>query len=395
MTRSPLSARLASASGFTIIEMLVSTAVMLIVLAGVFSVLNPAQGTFQAQPEVSDLQQRLRVSVDALNKDLLMAGAGTYSGPAAGALTNFFAPILPFRSGELNPDDSTRFFSDRITLMYVPQTPSQTTISLPMPPTSNEIKVNDQPQCPKGQDLCGFSQGMKLIIFDTSGSWNTFTVTAVQNQAGHLQRHGPDFNRSYAGGSNVTQVTTATYWWNRATNQLMHYDGAQTDTPVVDNVIGLNFEYFGDPQPPTLLHPVTDGTSPWTTYGPTPPRLTEDAGNGYPPGENCVFQVVSNQHVPRLPDLAPGSTGLVPLTEAMLTDGPWCPGNGIPGRFDADLFRIKQVRVTIRVQANLAMLRGTGALFTGTPGTATNANMLVPDQEVRFEVAPRNMNLGR
>ena len=31
------------------------------------------------QPEVSDLQQRLRVGIDTLQKDLVMAGAGTRS----------------------------------------------------------------------------------------------------------------------------------------------------------------------------------------------------------------------------------------------------------------------------------------------------------------------------
>ena len=47
--------------------------------------MNPAQGTFRVQPEVSDLQQRLRVGIDTLQKDLVMAGAGTYNGEAAGA----------------------------------------------------------------------------------------------------------------------------------------------------------------------------------------------------------------------------------------------------------------------------------------------------------------------
>jgi hypothetical protein len=40
------------------------------------------------------------------------------------------------------------------------------------------------------------------------------------------------------------------------------------------------------------------------------------------------------------------------------------------------------------------MLRGTGALFTKA-GNAKGGDMWVPDQELRFEVTPRNMNLGR
>jgi hypothetical protein len=390
--------RFAAQSGFSLTELLISTAIMMGVLASLFTVLNPSEGVFQAQPEVADMQQRMRVGVDTLSKDLVMAGAGCYSGAAAGALTNFFSPILPYRVGLTNPDPPGTFKTDTITLLYVPETASQTTLSTSMPNVSAEIKVNPEPGCPPGDDLCGFREGMSLLIFDTSGAWNTFVVTNVQESALHLQRHGPNFAKSYDSGAYVTQVTSHTYYLKTddatQTYQLMHYDGATTDAPVVDNVVALSFEYFGDPQPPTLRKPVSDPTGPWTTYGPKPPNLGVDGGVGYPDGENCVFTTANGQQVPRLADLAPGATNLVPLTAAMLTDGPWCPGPAIQGRFDADLLRIKQVRVRLRVQANLKALRGTGSLFT-KGGYAKGGDMYVPDQELRFEVAPRNMNLGR
>jgi hypothetical protein len=386
----------ASESGFTLAEALVSTAIMLAVLGGLFSVLNPAQGSFQAQPEVSDMQQRLRVAVDTLNKDLIMAGAGTYAGSAAGALSNFLAPILPYRVGTLNPDPPGTFRTDTITLLYVPQTASQTTVQSLMPGTSEEIKVYAEPQCPPSEQLCGFTEGMSLIIFDESGSWNTFVITNVQDNAGHLQRHGPDFQKPYGSGAWVTQVVSHTFYLKSddaaQTYQLMLYDGGTTDMPVIDNVVGLSFEYFGDPQPPMLRKPVSDPAGPWTTYGPRPPALGVGGGNGYPAGENCAFQVIDGQHAPRLADL--GGTALVPMTAAMLTDGPWCPGPASEGRFDADLFRMRQIRVRVRVQSNLKMLRGTGALFAKS-GTSHGGEMFVPDQELRFDVAPRNMNLGR
>ena len=48
--------------------------------------------------------------------------------------------------------------------------------------------------------------------------------------------------------------------------QLMHYDGADNDVPIVDNVVGLEFEYFGDPQPPMSLPGSRSATSgQWTT----------------------------------------------------------------------------------------------------------------------------------
>ena len=65
--------------------------------------MNPAQGTSQAQTEVADMQQRMRVGSDALFKELVMAGAGVYQGSTTGSLINFFAPILPRRSGASEP----------------------------------------------------------------------------------------------------------------------------------------------------------------------------------------------------------------------------------------------------------------------------------------------------
>ena len=74
---------------------------MLTVTGAIFGLMNPAQGTAQAQPEVADLQQRMRVGTETLFKELVMAGAGPYQGATTGSLVNFFAPILPRRMGGL------------------------------------------------------------------------------------------------------------------------------------------------------------------------------------------------------------------------------------------------------------------------------------------------------
>src|SRR5206468_2163720 len=62
-------------SGFSLLEVLVSTAVMLVVTGAIFSALNPAHGAYSQEPEVADMQQRLRVGTDTLYKDIVMAGA--------------------------------------------------------------------------------------------------------------------------------------------------------------------------------------------------------------------------------------------------------------------------------------------------------------------------------
>ena len=118
---------------------------------------------------------------------------------------------------------------------------------------------------------------------------------------------------------------------------------------------------------------------------------------GYPAGENCTFLVdpLSEHQVPRLPvlDAGGGVTALVKLTSAQLTDGPWCPDPTNANRWDADLLRIRRIGVTLRVQSANAALRGpAGVLFTHG-GTSRNGNRWLPDQQITFQVTPRN--LGR
>ena len=393
-------------AGFTLVEMLIAMAVMLLILGGVFQAFNPATGSFRTQPEVADLQQRLRVGNERLYNGLIVAGAGIYSGQALGTLGQFFAPVLPYLVGSLHNDPAAGvyFRTDAITIFHVPTTASQCTIRDRMPQPSSEVKVNAEPGCPANDPLCGFEEGMRVIIFDGS-SFDFFTITEVQSDALHLQHRPPinpaDFSKAYDVGAVISQVNTDAYYWRQdpATNtfQLMHYDLFQNDVPLIDDVVNLRFEYMGDAAAPVLRAPVTDPIGPWTTYGPKPPALGVDVdSDNWPAGENCTFTVdpASGLHVSRLASLgAPGT--LTALDATQLSDGPWCPDEDSINRYDADLHRVRQIRVTFRVQTSVANLRGpAGVLFTRA-GTGRLSDRLVPDQAVQFDVTPRNLNLGR
>lgn len=395
--------------GFTIVEMLLSMAIMIGITAVIFSLVDPAHGTYRTQPQVSDMQQRLRVSTSFLANDLVMAGAGAPSGGMqTGSLMNYFAPIQPLRTGFVNPDVAAGvlFRDDAITIFYIPVGAPQTKLTSEMPQPSSELVVERSPSCgdaasglPPLSCNAGFKDGMKVIIFDETGAWDDMTITQVQDSALHMQHNksvpGNELSKKYGTTAQLAQVQQRTYYLNNQTQQLMYYDGYMREEPVVDNVVDLEFEYFGEARPPTYY--LNAANVPDTTYGPRPP-LSAAASNGttWPNGENCIFaRDAAGQVIPRLPNLAVGSSGLVKLTQAMLTDGPFCPDGGFPTRFDADLFRVRKVGVMLRVQVASAELRGpAGALFRNG-GTSKSARQLVPDQEIRFEVAPRNINLGR
>ena len=373
--------------GFSLLEMVISMGIMLAVTAGVFTVMNPSQGAFQTQPEVSDIQQRLRVASDSLYKDLVMAGGGAYQGQRSGSLLNFFAPILPYRNGSTLDDPPGTYKTNTITIMYVPPTISQTGLADKGPSlNSAEIGVTAEPGCPANDPLCGFKEGMTVMMYDDSGNFDTFTITNVQ-AGGQLHIQHNEEKLTYTGYDKDT--TNVVYYLNTTTNQLMYYDGTRNaDVPVVDNVVGLNFEYYGEPQPPIVKNPAAASTLWVTTYGPKPKSGVA----------NCVFDAAA-QPVSTLPTLGPANSGLVKLTTAQLNGtepgAQWCPDAGSNNRYPASLLRIRKVAVTLRVQAAVAALRGpASALFT-RGGTSSSGTKWVPDQEVRFQVTPRNLNLGR
>ncbi|PYR78345.1 MAG: hypothetical protein DMF86_06140 [Acidobacteria bacterium] len=376
MTRSRNRRRGGREAGYSLVELLVSMGIMVTVTGAIFALVDPGNAATQTQPEVQDMHQRMRVATDTLFKDLMMAGAGPYQGPVTGSLMGFFAPILPHCWGNACPTaaggvTSGTAVASTISMVYIPNTYSQTTISDPMPPSSEELKVNPQPNCPdpSNNPLCGFHVKDELIIFDTSGHFDTFTVTEVQASAGHLQHRGDDLSYSYASGASVTQVESHTYYRDPTTNQLMHYDGSDNPAQAIaDNVVGLTFEYFGDPNPPILPKPAL-GIA------------------------NCLYDATGTYIASGMTALTTGDGSLAPLPLSMLRDGPWCGGGNT--QFDADLFRVRKIRVTIRIQTPNAVLRGTDPLLFLNPGSAKSGQRFVPDLITRFEVSPRNVNLTR
>ena len=378
------------ANGFGIVELLISTTLLLVVIATAVRVLNPAEGAFRVEPEATDVQQRLRVATDAIADALDAAGAGPTQGYQIAPLIDVLAPVLPFRQGRRNPDPAGVFRPDVVTIVSAARGAAQSTIAQALPAASGPVQVNVDPGCPQGDPLCGFKAGMDVMVFDDTGAYDTFTIATVQGTVLNLQHNLLDTARVYpANTSRIIEVENKTLFLRTdvANNmlQLARYDGAAgADVPVVDHLAALTFAYFGDPQPPVMLKPQLDPVGPWTTYGPKPPAS----------GDNCIFAAGVPLPVSRLPVLGSGAPGLVPLGAADLTDGPWCPSDTDPNRFDADLLRVRSILVTVRAEASSASLRGpAGQLFT-RGGTATGQKF-VPDREVSFTIAPRNVNLRR
>jgi len=347
--------------GYALIEMLIAASIGCALLGVLLRFAVSAQTSVAVQGDVVDQQQRLRVAVESMRRDLLLAGAGPSRGAARGPLVNVFPPIIPARLGLVDADPELSFQADRLSIMYVPDTRAQTALAAAMAgPASPLVIDGNAPGCPAAS-ACDFMPGDNVVIFEPAGAGGaheTFTVSAIDTAWNTVTPSAP-LSRAYASGSRVALIVQRNYHFDRAGKRLMVYDGVRSDVPLVDHVVDLRFAYYGDPRAEAVRPPAPGAFS--CAYAGSPPMA-----------------LLANL----------GGTAPKPLPASQLTDGPVC--GQAPNRFDADLLRIRRVVLTIRLEAESAEFRGSGPAFS-TPGFSRTATKYVPDLQTTIEVAPRNM----
>ena len=237
---------------------------------------------------------------------------------------------------------------------------------------------------------------MRVMLFDAYGTVDVGTVTSVAGDQVRVQHSGALSSRTERrrghDRSRRLHLLPCAAIPPPAPRSSVRYDGFQTDRPVVDNVVAMAVEYLADPRPPRVLPApeAGDPIRPITSYGPAPPPSGVDNPHDlWGPGENCVFTDAGGP-VPRLGVLGPGLSP-VPLDPAQLRDGPWCPDALHATRFDADLLRVRRVRLRLRVQVAVAAMRGPAGRLFARGGTAVSADLFAPDQQLVLDIAPRNL----
>jgi prepilin-type N-terminal cleavage/methylation domain-containing protein len=366
------------AAGVTLIELLVALSIALVVSAGVVKLADEARTFFLVQPELMDVTQRARAGVHLLTAELTNAGAGASLGTDAGPLIRWLPPIVPARyQGNGASDPAGQVFSDRLTIVTAAEDVPLIAVRGAMAAPSAAVPIAAAAAgCPVGDDVCGFRDGQRIAVVDRTAAFDFATLrTPVALSASppgsmELPHDSSALVKAFRedDDARVVRVVAVTYYHDAARNQLRRATGPRSDAPVLDDVVGLSFRYFGDRAPPSAPRP--------------------------PPGAaNCLFDV---DGVPALGALAPDDGDQVELTEALLTDGPWCGASASSSGavFDADLYRVRRIRVRLRVQANPSWARGRDPNLFQRPGTGTSIGKLVPDQVITFDVSPRNLEGG-
>ena len=328
----------------TLTEVTIVLAVTLVVVGATLGLVEPARHVLGVQTQIADLYQRERMVSARLHRDISNAGVwavrGENSRPVRPALWPArFRSAVPF-------DDAA------VTLVtaLVLDVPAVTRTSLSG--RASLVQIAAGPGCPHGTSACLRPDTTALVV-DDGGRSDFVRVTGVDGETVALSSlDGADL-APYGVGAAIVPVEVRSYYFDPGRSQIRYEDGWATDAPVLDDVVDLSFRYFGVPF-------VGAGGS----------RLSG----------SCEDPVAGDVAQP-----------LVELTTQTLADGPWCGGR-YP--FDADLLRLRRIRVELRLQAAVAEHRGVDTRLFMRPGFAQRFERFVPDVVVQFDVALRNPSLG-
>jgi hypothetical protein len=354
---------IASAGGFMLVEVLVGSTISLAVIALACYLAADVQVAWRSAAARVDLHQRARATADLVSRVLREAGAGPLSGPARANLIRGIPAVLPRRAGRRGAHAFNEFRTDAFTVIHAVAETEHGLLLLPASSGAATLELSPSDGCTL--PACGFAEGVGVLLLDASGQYDIFTVTAVDGMTLTVRHHGTSPSGPYAAGTPVLGVETASITLNRSTRTLRLYDGDANDLPLVDDVVDLRVWYFGEGAPPVLPRP--------------------------PDGEaNCLYAADGDYQSALLPVLgAPGR--LFELTADVLSDGPWCGAGDT--QYDADLLRVRQVRVSITLQAGDAAVRGVDRARFANPGSSRQSSLAVPDVTVQIDVTPRNLRL--
>ncbi len=337
----------------TLANILVALVITMMVVGATFTLAEPNRQAVSVQAETAELHQRVRTGFARLETDLRNAGVARSLGGSSPSLPR--APVVPARSvgqRRARGGSLSSVATDAITVFQATELPRATTGSRV---SSSELSVSlvDGPGCAGLHRGCGFRPNMTVMIFDDQGQSDVLRIT---HASGNVLRVSPPNGGKilgYPAGSTLIPVVVRSYYFAAAREQLRLRSEWGADAPVLDDVVGVSFRYFGRP----LVPPVDDATR---------ARVA------------CLASSSRRVTVPPVQ---------VELSPSMLGDGPWCGGGAA---FDVDLLRVQRVRVTLLLQTPHPKHRGLNPALFVNPGDARSPAAWVPDVTARFDVAVGN-----
>ena len=327
--------------GLSLLEAIVTLALTLVVVAGLYGAVRPALLLNRSLPAMADAQQRMRHAFDRLHDELMAAGRGT-ARVEPGPLSRMLPAVVPYLVGRRALDgEHRRARSDVVTVLSVPpDAGAEARLLDALTGPAPEARLAPGPGC--GGAACGYRTGDLVLIFDDRPAWGLFRVQGSGETTLRLDPLGPGA-AAFEAGAVVAPIDVRHYYLDEARRQLRRYDGWRGDFPLLEGAAALKFRFFGE-------------------------AVADRAPCGADGG-----------------DAAAGRLEEIPLNR--FTDGPWCGPAGSP--FDADLLRVRAIGFDIRVGSAVA-----DPVSPPPASGAASGDGAAPGYRAAVVVAPPNLQIA-
>lgn len=226
--------------GFTVIELLIALAIVMLIGGALASVVEPARAAFDRVPAELDLQQRGRTAIDVIAQVVRSAGKNVAATHALGA----FSDIVPAVS-VADPEESGDAFAT-LTVIVPAVDGAQGVLAAAQSGAGASIALATTP-CPNVKDVCGFNPGMTAVITDGVGHHDVFIVASTVVGSRRLTADRV-LSQPYPSGSAVVEIDQHTFGLASQTDgsfSLIRETAAGAIQPVVDFVTSLSFTISG------------------------------------------------------------------------------------------------------------------------------------------------------
>jgi Tfp pilus assembly protein PilW len=228
----------------SLVETLVSMALSVAISGTVLSLVAAGQTIASTQPETADLQQRARVVLQTLGKELREAGAGLEQGSLTGPLVRYFPPLAPSADGG-------------ITIWTATNRHAQATVVTAAVPGATTVALDDSTGCPSGAAACAFAPDTTAIAFSAAGCRTALRLADASGDV--LQLAAPLADCTLDSGSAVAEGTVRTYRVDPVARQLIRRDEATgSSAPAIDGVGAMTVTYYADAAGATAITGTAD-----------------------------------------------------------------------------------------------------------------------------------------
>ena len=236
-------------AGTTVVELLIATAIMLAASAAVFTLVGDATARSARWNEFADLQQRARIAVDAITRQVALSSAA----PPAAGLQRAFPAIEPRRRSSFLASASA------ITVRHVPEGAAWTSVNEDVPPGAATARIRDHSGCADGFVNCGFAARTGAAILDGRGDWHPLFVEPSAPGVLSIADAVPGRISTFPAGAAMVEMLETSLYFDRGEHTLRQEGPGEGSFPIVDNIADLAFEYFAAGLEPLPLASLVDG----------------------------------------------------------------------------------------------------------------------------------------